>query len=105
MAAAEAGDAPALGSLRRGAQALGIALANVVNVVDVSEVVLGGTFRPLFPYLRTAVAEELAGAVIFAPWSPVLVSTSRAGAYPAMTGAVLATVVADPGSWVPAGRP
>ena len=105
VAAAAAGDRDALGSLRRGGEALGIALANVVNVVDVGEVVLGGTFGPLFPYLRDTVAEQLDRVVIFAPWSPLLVSESRAGEYPAMTGAalaVLATVVADPGGWVPA---
>ena len=103
-AAASVGDQAALGALRRGAQALGIALANVVNVIDVGEVVLGGTFGPLFPYLRDGVAAELARGVIFAPWSPLLVSEPRAGEYPAMTGAalsVLDTVVADPGGWVP----
>lgn len=104
VAAAAAGDPAALGSLRRGAQALGVALANVVNIVDVGEVVLGGTFAPLFVYLRDTVAEQLERGVIFAPWSPLRVSEARAGEYPAMTGAALAVlhgVVADPGGWVP----
>lgn len=102
--AAKAGDPAALGSLRRGAQALGIALANVVNIVDVGEVVLGGMFAPLFPYLRDTVVEQLERGVIFAPWSPLHVSEALAGEYPAMTGAALAalrTVVADPGGWMP----
>ena len=102
--AAHDGDPAALGSLRRGAQALGVALANVVSIVDVGEVVLGGMFAPLFPYLRDTVAEELARGVIFAPWSPLVVSEAGAGEYPAMTGAALAvlqTVVDDPGGWVP----
>lgn len=102
--AAAAGDPLALDSLRRGAQALGIALANVANIVDVGEVVLGGTYSTLFPYLRDTVAEQLERGVIFAPWSPLRVSETQAGEYPAMAGAALAvlgTVVADPGGWVP----
>lgn len=102
--AAAAGDRAALDSLRRGAEALGIALANVVSVVDVDEVVLGGTFAPLFEYVRATVSAELARGVIFAPWAPLRVTESVAGEYPAMTGAALAvveTVVADPGAWLP----
>ncbi|MGV8967079.1 MAG: ROK family protein [Cellulomonas sp.] len=106
-AAAAAGDPAALGSIRRGAEALGIALANVVSVVDVDEVVLGGTFAPLFAYVHETVAEQLARGVIFAPWAPVQVTQAIAGDYPAMTGAalvVIETVVADPGAWMPIGR-
>jgi len=102
--AAGAGDRAALDSLRRGGQALGVALANVVNIVDVGEVVLGGTFAPLFVHLHDTVAEQLERGVIFAPWSPLRVTEARAGEYPAMTGAALAVlqaVVADPGGWVP----
>ena len=106
-AAAAAGDPAALGSLRRGAEALGIALTNVVSVVDVDEVVLGGSFAPLFAYVHMTVAEQLARGVIFAPWAPVQVTEAIAGEYPAMTGAALAvieTVVADPGAWMPIER-
>ena len=106
--AAATDDPAALGSLRAGARALGIALANVVNIVDVGEVVLGGAFAPLFPYLRDTVSEELERGVIFAPWSPLRVGVAVAGEYPAMTGAalvVLRTVVADPGGWMPGEQP
>ncbi|MBC7549623.1 MAG: ROK family protein [Cellulomonas sp.] len=106
-AAAAAGDPAALGSLRRGAEALGIALANVVSVVDVDEVVLGGTFAPLFGFVHATVTEQLERGVIFAPWAPVRVTEAIAGEYPAMTGAALAvieTVVADPGAWMPIER-
>ncbi len=105
--AAATGDRAALDSLRRGAEALGIALANVVSVVDVDEVVLGGTFAPLFEYVHATVSEQLSRGVIFAPWAPLRVTVSIAGEYPAMTGAALAvieTVVADPGAWMPIER-
>lgn len=106
-AVAAAGDPAALESLRRGAEALGIALANVVSVVDVDEVVLGGAFAPLFAFVHAGVAEQLRNGVIFAPWAPVRVTEAIAGEYPAMTGAALAvieTVVADPGAWMPIER-
>lgn len=102
VAAADAGDRAALGSLRRGGTALGVALANVVNVVDVGLVVLGGTFGQIYPHVRDAVAEQLDRCVIFGGWSPVELSEARAGEYPAMTGgalAVLRAVAADPIGW------
>lgn len=104
--AAEAGDAAALESLRRGGTALGVVLANVVNVVDVGMIVLGGRFSEIYPFVREAVEEQLERCVIFAPWSPVEVQVARAGEYPAMTGGAIAelrTVVADPVAWVAAG--
>ncbi|NMM15870.1 MAG: ROK family transcriptional regulator [Cellulomonas sp.] len=104
--AAEAGDAAALTSLRRGGTALGVVLANVVNVVDVGMIVLGGRFSEIYPFVREAVEEQLERCVIFAPWSPVEVQVARAGEYPAMTGGAIAelrTVVADPVAWVAGG--
>jgi predicted NBD/HSP70 family sugar kinase len=104
--AAEAGDAAALESLRRGGTALGVVLANIVNVVDVGMVVLGGRFSEVYPFVREAVEEQLERCVIFAPWAPVEVQVARAGAYPAMTGGAIAelrTVVADPVAWVTEG--
>jgi predicted NBD/HSP70 family sugar kinase len=101
--AAEAGDPAALDSLRRGGTALGIVLANVVSVVDVGMVVLGGAFEQTFPFMRPIVEEQLERCVIFAPWAPVEVQVARAGDYPALTGGaltVLRTVVADPVAWV-----
>ncbi|MCC2307362.1 ROK family transcriptional regulator [Cellulomonas chengniuliangii] len=102
LRAARAGEAEALGSLRRAGAALGVAVANVVSVVDVGLVVLGGTFGQVFPYVREAVEQQLERCVIFAPWSPIEVSEARAREYPAMTGGALValrTVVADPATW------
>ncbi|QTE29796.1 ROK family transcriptional regulator [Pengzhenrongella sicca] len=104
VAAVRSGQPGALESIDSAAQALGVALANVANVVDISEIVLGGTFAPLFRNLREPVTAQLARNVLFAPWSRLKVSEARAGDYPAITGAALAvlgTVVADPGSWMP----
>lgn len=90
-------------AVRAAGRSLGVALANVVNVVDIGEVVLGGTFSLLFDDLQHEVASELARRVIFSPWSPLEVSRAVADPYPAMTGgalAVLRTVIAEPGGWL-----
>lgn len=103
LAALEAGDRRAQESVEQAGRALGVALSAAVNVVDVDEVVLGGTFGRLFEHVREAVQEQLDASVIFAPWAPLTVSQARAGAYPAMTGAALAVlggVLADPGRWL-----
>ncbi|WP_225755118.1 ROK family transcriptional regulator [Actinotalea sp. Marseille-Q4924] len=97
--AADAGEPRALEALAVAGQALGVALANVVNIVDVEEVVLGGTHAVLAAHLRGPVEDALARHVIVAPWAPVEVVVAQAGAYPALTGAALAVlqaVVDDP---------
>ena len=75
----------------------------MANVVDVGEVVLGGTFGQLFDHVHDEVAARLDELVIFAPWSPLEVSPARAGQYPAMTGGALAALsrlLADPAEWL-----
>ncbi|GIG41544.1 transcriptional regulator [Cellulomonas phragmiteti] len=103
VAALAAGDARARAAVRGAARWLGLAVATVANVVDVSEVVLGGTFALVYDEVEDVVAGALADRVIFANWSSPTVSRSAAGGYPAMTGgalAVLRTVVADPTPWL-----
>ncbi|WP_028046199.1 ROK family protein [Cellulomonas sp. URHE0023] len=102
-----AGDSDALQSVAQAGRALGVALSAAVNVVDVDEVVLGGSFGRLFDHVRVPVQEQLDSSVIFAPWAPLTVSRARAGAYPAMGGAALAalrTVLADPARWLRGSR-
>ncbi len=105
VAAAEEGAPRVLAALERAGAALGVALANVVHVVDLEHVVLGGIYADLAPYLRSAVLAQLEGRVITAPWAAVDVSVAQAGKYPAMTGGaleVLQALVEEPAAWVPA---
>ena len=101
-AAADAGDPAALDALAVAGRALGTALANVVNLVDVEHVVLGGIYAGLAEHLGSPVRAELDARVISAPWARVEVSVPRAGTYPAMTGGaleVLDGLVEDPAGW------
>lgn len=105
LAAAERGEPRVLAALERAGAALGVTLANVVHVVDVQHVVLGGIYADLAPYLRASVLAQLERRVITAPWAAIDVSVAHAGTYPAMTGGaleVLQALVEDPSAWVPA---
>lgn len=103
LAAADAGEPAALAALERAAEALGAALANVVHVVDVDHVVLGGVYAVLAPHLVDTVAHQLERRVISAPWAPPTIDVALSRSYPAMTGAalvVLQALVADPAPWL-----
>ncbi|MEV7973813.1 ROK family protein [Cellulomonas sp. NPDC089187] len=104
VAAAADGDVAAATALRRGGDALGVALANFVNLVDVERVVLGGIYAPLAPWLTAPVIAQLRTRVLAAAWEDARVQVAAGGAHAAMTGAALAvlrTVVEDPAAWVP----
>ena len=101
--AATAGDERAIQSLDAAASALGIALANVVNIVDVPVVILGGIYGPLAPFLVPGIEAELQARVLSAPWSRPRAEPARARDHAAMTGAasaVLANIVLDPTGWL-----
>ena len=103
ISAAELGEVGALRSLADGAAALGTALANAVNLVDVGTVVLGGIYAPLAPYLLPGITAQLQDRVLSAPWSPPQVLAAQARDYAALSGAAsvgLAQVTADPSAWL-----
>jgi len=103
VAAGQRHEPRALEALAAAGSALGVALANMVNIVDVEHVVLGGIFADLAEYLREPVLVQLERRVITAPWSAIELSVAQAGQYPAMTGAaleVLQTLVEEPAGWL-----
>ncbi|MGY1683102.1 ROK family protein [Geodermatophilus sp. SYSU D01176] len=102
VARASAGDADVRRALDAAARALGVALAGVVNVLDLPAVVLGGHLAALAGPLRPRLEELLGRRVLSARWRrPVVAAvpgTPAAGA----TGAALRAlgdVLADPVRW------
>jgi len=86
-----------------GALSPGVALAGVVNMLDVDTVVLGGIFGPLAHWLAPAVEAELSRRVLTSAWSPMTVRASALGPAAAAVGAagaVVRDIVADPAEWV-----
>jgi predicted NBD/HSP70 family sugar kinase len=106
-AAAATENATATTALRSAAGALGIAIASVLNVVDVPNVVLGGTFAVLADVLTPSLEQTLQRRVMTARWSPITVHRAPQIAAAGATGAalsVLTEVLADPASWLAAAR-
>ncbi|WP_051709873.1 ROK family transcriptional regulator [Streptomyces sp. NRRL S-350] len=98
---AEAGHQPALAALAGAGTALGIAAGGAVNLLDPAEVVLGGGYARLAPWLLPAMRAELAARVTVLPWSDDRLAVSRLGRRGPLLGAavgVVRAVIADPGS-------
>ena len=101
--AATAGEPTALAALTAAGTALGVAVATVVNLLDVRTIVLGGTYASLLPWLREGIAAEAGRRVLTAAWSPVQLIAATLGPDAAMLGAagsVLRTVLDDPATWL-----
>jgi predicted NBD/HSP70 family sugar kinase len=104
VAALEADDPKARTAVVRAGQALGVALASVVNLTDVSTVVLGGAYWSLADRLAPHILTELRRRVVSAPWTEFTVDRSAAGDLPALTGAAWASlgrVLDDPAAFCP----
>ncbi|MET7751202.1 ROK family transcriptional regulator [Micromonospora sp. NPDC005367] len=100
---AETGSVDALRALREAGTALGIAVASVVNLLDLDTVVLGGGYAPLTPWLRPPVLDEISRRVLTAAWSPVTVRPAALGADAAAVGAagsVVRRIIARPAGWL-----
>lgn len=106
-ARADAGDPDTLAALEAAGTALGVALSNVLNLIDVDTVLLGGGFALLASWVAGPVAAEVERRVRSAAWAPVAVRPAVLGPDAAAIGAALSFVDrlrADPGAWLAARR-
>lgn len=101
--AAAAGDPAAIASVDAAARALGTAIANAVNLIDVETVVLGGLYARLAGELVPGIERVLQQRVLAAPWSKIEVRSAVVREAAAMTGAasaVLTQVIDHPSEWM-----
>jgi predicted NBD/HSP70 family sugar kinase len=84
---AEAGDGRTREALAEAGQALGIALAALINTLDLPAVVLGGLYARLGEWLVAPISAELGRRVISAGWAPPTVLISALGIDAAVRGA------------------
>lgn len=99
-------DLPEDADLGEAAAALGIALAGVVNLLDLDTIVLGGIYGPLLPRLRPGIERELRQRVLTSDLAPVTLRAAALGTDAAMHGAaesVIRTILDDPAAFL--GRP
>jgi predicted NBD/HSP70 family sugar kinase len=103
-----AGDPAATRAVSTAARALAIALASVVNVLDVPTIVLGGQLGELADLLAPELGEQLSRRVLSARWRTPQLEAAPAGSAAGATGAALralAQVVREPGHWLAADLP
>src|SRR5581483_5617194 len=101
IALLEGDDPRALAAVQRAADALGVALAGVVNVLDPDTVVIGGVYASIARWLAAPLADRLASQVMAARTRPVAVRQSALGPDGAVRGAaalVVDRVLAAPDS-------
>ncbi|NUO34127.1 MAG: ROK family protein, partial [Dermatophilaceae bacterium] len=100
---ARSGPGPARDAVARAAWALGIALAGVVNVLDIPAIVLGGHLGQVADLLRPDLERQLRRRVLSARWVVPTIEAADGDPAPGATGAALhelAAVVDDPARWV-----
>ena len=101
--AATAGEPAALAALAAAGTALGMAVATVVNLLDVKTIVLGGSYASLLPWLRDGIAAEAGRRVLTAAWSPVVLRAAALGPDAAMRGAagsIIRALLDNPAAWL-----
>jgi predicted NBD/HSP70 family sugar kinase len=101
--AASAGDARTDQALNAAGRALGVAVANAINLLDLPEVVLGGSYAPLAAWIAPELRREVDRRVLSAAWAPVTVRAGTAGVDAAVlgaAGAVTRAIMRDPAEWL-----
>ena len=101
--AARSGDARAQDAVGRAAWALGVALAGVINVLDIPAVVLGGHLGQIADLLRPDLERHLRRRTLSARWVTPTIVAAEADPAPGATGAAmleLSTVLAHPAPWL-----
>jgi predicted NBD/HSP70 family sugar kinase len=97
------GDRAALDAVDAAAWALGVALAGVLNVLDLPTVVLGGHLGELGDLLCPRVQKHLARRVLSARWRRPSIAAAATAPGAGATGAAfraLDDVLTDPGRWL-----
>lgn len=101
--AVERGDSAANAAIIEASDALGLAVSNAINLIDVDRIVVGGAYAPLFELLAPGMHRHLATRVISRRWMPVEVEAAVSGELASLTGAALRVIddiVDHPASWV-----
>lgn len=98
-----AGEPAALRAVQRAARALGVALAGVVNVLDIPVIVLGGHLGQVGELLRPELERQLRARVLSAHWVEPSIETADGDPAPGATGAALlelSKVLREPARWL-----
>lgn len=100
---ADDGDRATREALHRAGAALGSALADYINLVDIDTILLGGFYGPLLPLLRASADRVLARRALAAPWTTIDLRAAPVDDHAALTGGaqtVLREVIDHPSRWL-----
>lgn len=89
---ADAGEPATLAALDTAGTALGIALSDVLNILDIDTVLLGGSFALLASWLTANARAEIDQRVLTTDWAPVTVRPAILGPDAAVIGAALTSI-------------
>nr|MDT0658591.1 ROK family protein [Micromonospora sp. DSM 115978] len=107
LALADTGAPEVLGRLDVAGTALGIALADLVNLLDLDTILLGGGYAVLASWLTDRIEEQLRQRVVSAGWAGVEVRPALLGPDAAVIGAALTAldeVRQHPAAWLSGAR-
>ncbi|MFB4263130.1 ROK family protein [Nonomuraea sp. GTA35] len=89
---AEAGSPATLAALDTAGTTLGIALADMLNILDIDTILLGGSFSLLASWLTTNIRAEIAQRVLSTAWAPITIRPALLGPDAAVIGAALTSI-------------
>ena len=91
-ARAEAGSPSTLAALDAAGTALGVAVSDMLNILDIDTVLLGGSFSLLSSWLTANARTEIDQRVLTAGWAPVTIRPALLGPDAAVIGAALTSI-------------
>lgn len=103
VARADAGSKTTLAALDTAGTALGIALSDLVNLLDLDTILLGGGYSLLSSWLLDNIQTELTRRVLSAQWSTIDVRPALVGPDAAVIGAALTVIEQvrqNPATWL-----
>ncbi len=100
---ADAGRPDTIAALETAGTMLGIALSDLLNILDIDTVLLGGSYSLLASWLIANARTEIAQRVLTASWAPITVRPAMLGPDAAVIGAALTSIDQirqRPAAWV-----
>jgi len=104
----DGGDPRMLEAVGRAGRAVGLAVAQALNLLDIELVVLGGIYYDLGPLILPVVRAEVASRYAGARWAPPRIVTAVHGLDAPALGAarsVVQRIIDDPSDWLDAADP
>jgi len=98
----DADDARAKAALAAANKAFAAVLSDIINVLDLPTIIIGGELAPLLPYLHDDLMRQIKLRVLSAPYASLRIQASGIGSNQAAIGGareILREVIGNPATW------